>query len=189
MPNVEERGARRGFTVVELVVALAIMALLGALVVPAILASVDRARIDAAEESLHAIADAVNLFADRVQVYPGTMTQLVIPIETTDTHICGGNYDNGDVGQWGGPYLDRALAADGVPIGIGTVQNDFEIRADPSGIDYLQPVVVDVLLEDADGLDTRVDGGDGPSSGAVRWEAAPQAGFATLYYLIPFPDC
>lgn len=180
--------ARGGFTVVEVLVALAITALLGALVVPAILASVDRARVDAAEESLGAIADAVNLFADRVQEHPRQMTQLVIPITTGMTDICGGAYTNGDVGQWGGPYLDRAIPSAGVPIGIGTVQNTFTSRADPSGIDYLQPVVNGVLVEDAQALDNRVDGGDGINSGAIRWTVTG-GGFATVFYLIPYPDC
>lgn len=167
--------------------ALAITALLGSLVVPAILASVDRARIDAAEKSLKAIAEAVNLFADRVQLYPASMTQLIIPIQPGDPSICGTTYE-GRANQWGGPYLDRAVPAAGVPIGIGTVQNTFTSLSDPSGIDYLQPVVNDVLLEDAVGLDGRMDGGDGAAAGAVRWTATG-GGFASVRYLIPYRDC
>jgi prepilin-type N-terminal cleavage/methylation domain-containing protein len=181
-------GVRDGFTIVEVLVALAITALLGALVVPAILASVDRARIDAAEKSLKAIAEGVNLFADRVQVYPSSMTQLLIPITTADADICGTLYSAGRAGQWGGPYLDRAVPAAGVPIGIGTVQNAFTSLPDPSGIDYLQVVVNGVLLEDAAGLDGRMDGGDGAAAGAVRWTVTG-GGFVSVRYLIPYRDC
>ncbi len=180
--------ARNGFTVVEVLVALAITALLGALVVPAILASVDRARVDAAEESLKAIGEAVDLFADRVQEHPGAMRQLLIPITTADADICGNPYNAGRANQWGGPYLDRAVPTAGVPIGIGTVQNAFTSRADPSGIDYLQPVITGVLLEDAAALDVRMDGGDGAASGAIQWTAAG-GGFVIVNYLIPYRDC
>ena len=179
---------RSGFTIIEVLVALAIMVVLGALVVPSIVANVDRARIDAAEESLEGIADAVNLFADRVDEYPGTVTQLVVPITTGDADICGDTYNNGEVNRWAGPYLNRSVPSAGLPISIGTVQNAFTTLADPSGIDYLRPGVDSVLTEDAEALDRRVDGGDGASGGTIRWSDIG-GGFTTTYYLIPYPDC
>jgi prepilin-type N-terminal cleavage/methylation domain-containing protein len=180
---------RHGWTVVEVMVALAIIALLGALVVPSIIASVDRARVKGAEDSLTALARGVGMFEDRVNAYPSRLTQLVFPIVAgTDTDICGTTYNVGQQNRWGGPYLDRTIPAAGVPIGIGTVVNQFDVLPDPSGIDYLRLVIGNVLLEDAAALDMRVDGGDGAGGGTIRW-LAPAGGFVTAYYLIPFADC
>lgn len=179
---------RHGFTLVEMLVALSIMIVLGALVVPSIIATVDRSRAEAAEESLEAIADAVELFADRVDEYPATLDQLVIPVTGADSPICGGSYTGGEQNRWAGPYLDRALTATGVPIGVGTVQNAFTVLADPSGIDYLRVGVRDVLVEDARALDQRIDAADGASGGALRWSPATDP-YVIAYYLIPFPDC
>ena len=177
----------RGFTVVEILVAMAILVILGALLVPAIIGTVDRARVEGAEDSLDAIADGITLFADQVNEYPASLTQLVVPITGADTDICGATYTGGEQNRWAGPYLDRALPATGVPVGVGTADNAFGVLADPSRIDYLQVVIREVLPEDASALDQRIDGGDGASAGALRWTAG--ADLVTAYYLIPFPDC
>ena len=177
----------RGFTIVEILVAMAILVVLGALIVPAIITTVDRSRVEAAEDSLGAIGEAITLFADRVNEYPAALTQLVVPITGADTDICGATYNGGEQNRWAGPYLDRALPAGGVPVGVGTADNAFGVLANPSGIDYLQVVVREVLPEDAAALDQRIDGGDGLADGALRWTAG--ADFVTAYYLIPFPDC
>ena len=178
----------RGFTITEILVALAIMAVLGALIVPTIFSSVDRARADGAVESLEAIGDAVALFADRVNEYPATLTQLVEPITAGDTDICGAAYTGGEQNRWDGPYLDRAISATGVPLGVGTAANALGVVSHPSGIDYLAVQVDPVLEEDAEALDHRIDDGDGATAGALRW-TAPASGFVTASYLIPFPDC
>ncbi len=178
---------RRGFTVVEVLVALAIMVVLGALIVPTIIATVDRSRVEGAEDSLEAIGDAIDLFSDQVNEYPASLSQLVIPITGTDTDICGDTYNGGEQNRWSGPYLDRALSGSGVPVGVGTAAITFTVLADPSGIDYLRVEVQDVLLEDAQALDLRIDDSDGQNAGALRWAAAGD--YVTAYYLIPFPDC
>lgn len=168
--------------------ALAIMFVLGALVVPSIIATVDRGRVEGAEDSLAAIREAITLFSDQVAEHPASLTQLVVPITGTDVDICGEAYTAGEQNRWAGPYLDRALAASGVPVGVGTAANAFSVLPDASGIDYLQIVVQDVLVEDAEALDFRIDAGDGADSGALRWAAA-SPDFVTAHYLIPFPDC
>lgn len=180
--------ARNGFTLLEMITALAIMIILGALVVPSIIASADRARINGAEDSLGAIAEAIDLFSDRISQYPRTLSQLVIPITTGDLHICGVTYTAAEAGRWAGPYLDRSIPAAGIPIGVGTLASVFSVQADPSGIDYLRPEVVGVLTEDAEALDRAIDGADGQNAGTFRW-SAPSGGVVTAYYLIPFRDC
>lgn len=181
------RSSIAGFTLVEVLVALAVIVVLGALIVPSIIATVDRSRVDGAEDSLEAIADAIDLFADQVDEYPASLTQLVVPITGSDTDICGAAYNAGEQNRWSGPYLDRALSAVGVPVGVGTVDNAFGVLTDPSGIDYLQVVIQNVLPDDATALDRRIDDSDGQSAGAFRWADAGE--YVTAYYLIPFPDC
>ena len=45
-----------------------------------------------------------------------------------------------------------------------------------------------MLVEHAQALDRRVDGGDGASAGTIRWTSIG-GGFTITYYLIPYPDC
>lgn len=179
---------RRGFTLAEILVALAIMAILGAVIVPTIFSAVDRARVDGAVESLDAIGEAIALFVDQVNGHPASLTQLVVPITGADADICGAGYNGGEQNRWAGPYLERAVAAGGVPLGVGTAANAFSVQADPSGIDYLRVDILEVAQEDAAALDRRLDEGDGPASGALRW-TGPVGGLVTAHYLVPFPDC
>lgn len=66
----------RGFTLIELIVALAIIALLMSIVAPRYTKSVERAREAALKENLHQLRDAIDKFyADR-QSYPDALEDL-----------------------------------------------------------------------------------------------------------------
>lgn len=170
----------------EVLVTLAIMAVLGAVTVPVLLGTVGRSRIDAGRESLEAVGEAVRLFRDAVGATPASLDQLVTPITGADADICGDSYHGGERNRWAGPYLDRALSPNGVPIAVGTVAPAFGVLNDPTGIDYLRIDLLQVLDEDASALDARIDDGDGSGAGALRWTGS---GLITAHYLIPFRDC
>lgn len=70
-------GKRRGFTMVELLVALAILGLLVSVAAPRYFGNLDRAREEVLKEDLYVLRDAIGKFyADRNR-YPETLSELV----------------------------------------------------------------------------------------------------------------
>lgn len=183
-------GARAdGFTVLEVIVALAIMVTISAVVAPNLLAYLDRVRVDRAVESLESVSTALGEFHDDVGEWPLELTQLVSPITTSDRNSCASTYSGAEVNRWGGPYVNRFLDA-GVPLGIGTAAN-VVFRVPPvTGFTTLHVVVPDVSEEDAVALDRRMDGDGDLATGSVRrLLPADGSGRIVLLYMIPVSGC
>src|SRR5687767_8873289 len=121
-----DSGRRGGFTLIEVVVALAIMVMIAATVSPSIIGYLDRTRLEEAVESLEALRDAALAFYDDVDDYPSELTHLTEPISGDDDNSCGSSYGNGQANRWTGPYLTRIIPATGLPIFIGTAQNELD---------------------------------------------------------------
>jgi general secretion pathway protein G len=66
------RNRQRGFTLIEIMVVVVILAVLGALVVPKILGNVDKARITRAQADIRAIQTALDLYRLDNFKYPTT---------------------------------------------------------------------------------------------------------------------
>lgn len=189
--------SRSGFTLVEVLVVLALMVGLAALVTPGILGQIDRARIDSSVESLTTIANAIHTpgqgnlsFRGHVGFYPGRLSHLTNPITTAQANSCGNLYTATDSGNWRGPYLNRIVPASGLPLSVGTA-SDTLVR-DPA-IDGSRPVlkvlVRGVTLDDVRAIDTQHDGTVNETLGGVRWGAADAEGFVTLEYVMPLRGC
>lgn len=181
----------------EIIVVLVIILGLAALVTPGVVGRLDQSRVDASAESLSALTTAIHdpsrgagSFRRHVGVYPRRLTHLTRQIGTTEVNSCGVAYTSTDSAGWSGPYLNRVVPSTGVPIGIGVVQ-DTLVRDPTSGgtAPVLKIRVTSVALEDAQALDTRVDGVIDGAAGAVRWGAADGEGFVTLEYLMPVKNC
>jgi len=70
-------GKRRGFTMIELLVALAIVGLITAIAAPRYFSNLDRAKEDVLKEDLYVLRDAIaKFYADRNR-YPDTLHELV----------------------------------------------------------------------------------------------------------------
>lgn len=87
-----------GFTLVELLVVLLILALLAALVGPRVVGYMTSSKVKTATIQLAAYKTALELYHLDMGTYPATMEGL-----TTAPP---------DAKGWSGPYLDKALAAD-----------------------------------------------------------------------------
>ena len=75
MPNRLEH--RKGFTLIELIVVLAIIALLASIVAPRYYRSLDNAREASLRTSLNVMRDAIDKFAGDHAVYPKSLNELV----------------------------------------------------------------------------------------------------------------
>lgn len=131
----------RGFTLIEIMVVVAILGILAALVVPKIMSRPDEARIVAAKQDIAAIRQALNLYRLDNQRYPTTEQGLAALVERPTTNPVPGNWKTGGYLErlmndpWGTPYqylnpglrgeIDIfSLGADGAPGGEG---NDADI--------------------------------------------------------------
>lgn len=156
------RGA--GFTLLELLVAIALIGVVGAVLVPALMAQLSNWNDDRLAADLDAVADAAAIFRMDVGRWPGSLADLAVTPPPGALDLDGRPYPATASLRWSGPYLERSRM---VGPALATVDGG-EIRAlapaDGSLLIEVAGVSAEVLAE----LDTRVDGAAGPEAGRVR---------------------
>jgi general secretion pathway protein G len=126
----------RGFTLLEVMVVVAILGILAALVVPKILSRPDDARVIAAQQDVAGLMQALKLYRLDTQRYPSTEQGLQALVERPAGNPAPANWQDGGYLErlpqdpWGRPYrylnpgiygeIDvSSLGADGEPGGEG----------------------------------------------------------------------
>jgi general secretion pathway protein G len=112
--NLRAIRTRKGFTLIELVVVILILAILAALVVPRVITRSDDAKRAKAASDISVLRASVQLFKTDVGSYPSSLQDLrTKPSEGSD--------------GWRGPYLDKELPTD--PWGN---EYDYQVNSDES---------------------------------------------------------
>lgn len=93
---------RRGFTLVEMLVVLAILVLLISMVGPRILGSKQKADINAAKTQMGMLMAALETYVVDMRDYPETETGLNALIEDPSEE------EEGKKSKWGGPYIKKS---------------------------------------------------------------------------------
>ena len=144
-PRTRGSGSVPGFTLIEVLVVVAILGILAAIVVPRIMDRPDEAKRVAAKADIAAIVQALKLYRLDNGFYPATDQGLVALVQRPTTNPAPANWKQGG-------YLDR-------------------LPKDPWGSDYqyLSPGVrgeIDVYSLGSD----RARGGDGNAADIGNWE-------------------
>jgi len=120
---------QRGFTLIEIMVVVVILAVLGALVVPKILENVDKARVTRAQSDIRAIQTALDLYRLDNFKYPTTEQGLAAlvkqPVDPTITNYRSGGYlSTVPKDPWNNPYQYISPGTDGRDYDIITYGRD-----------------------------------------------------------------
>ena len=186
---------RRAFTVLEIIVAVFILALMSAAIIPALMGRIRDAQSAALSQTLFSLSLAVFEYRKAVSVNPAELTQLAAKPTGTDNDACGNDITTANANNWRGPYVSRELLTGGIGIGDARISNT--LRREPGS-----PIIlfIDVEFVDAQAavdIDRAYDGQtDTPITGTVRYTTAafgsypaPPAGMVTLSYGMPITGC
>ncbi|MGI9139921.1 MAG: type II secretion system protein [Gemmatimonadaceae bacterium] len=105
---------RRGLTLPEVLVTLAIVAVIAAVLVPALTSQISKGDAGRVSEDLKAVQTGINAFSADVRRYPNSIRQLANVINTTTDVdlVAGTSYTSDHVNAWRGPYFVRDVATD-----------------------------------------------------------------------------
>jgi len=182
----------RGFTLAEIVVAVAIVALMAAVIVPTVAGSLRQSQASAVADELTNLTTAINAYRQNVLKYPFKLDLLTnTPVAGTSQDICGVTMVALNVNKWQGPYLSRPIATStDFPIGDATVED--QLARNPSGVQTgvgtLQIKIDAVDTVAAVSLEAQLDGNADFTAGSFIWNrTGPGVGQVT--YSIPIRGC
>jgi general secretion pathway protein G len=98
-PSGQRRRRQRGFTLVELLLVLVILALIGSLVLPGIIGRAEGAKVKAAKSQIDRLSMAVESYYLDTGSTPESLEQLV-------------EEGGGDAAGWNGPYVKKSSLQD-----------------------------------------------------------------------------
>lgn len=196
---IPHRPRRNGFTTIELLVVVAIVASLAAVVLPRVTDYVVRGRAAALAQSLDALVNAIMAFRSDVGRFPQQLVSLGAPLTASSTDVCSTPSVPRYIPEqnrkaWRGPYVARVLGPAGIVSGTATIQDT--VRRTPMDPTQFGRVLVNVNGVDqkiAEELERVLDGRvpvpfSGDTTGTIRWvDEGGRRG--KLSYAIPAVGC
>lgn len=186
---------RRGFTLAEILIALAIMAIAGAIVIPVVFSQIRASQVAALSQTYAGLSQAVAEFKRATTRYPLLLSSLSAAPAATDDDICGNDLTAANVALWRGPYATRQITASGILVGEYTIRNTLRRVAGTPVLLMIDAggVSTDVVADLEGQLDAgAADGATGTiryTSAAVGSLGAAPSGTYNLSYAIPINSC
>jgi prepilin-type N-terminal cleavage/methylation domain-containing protein len=203
--------SRSGFTLPEILVTVTVIAVLAAVVVPAVTQYASRGDAPSAKSDVLQLSTSITGFASDVRYYPGDLRQLTTKIATVGTGLTAAtatpahNYTASDIAKWVGPYTPSTLNGSGYATLAG-----FQVQVGPTLSFSTPPQWLEAQIQLIAGaalscpallaLDAAVDGstnvGNEGSTGQIQWDVTgtpcsssnTSGTFGTAYLrLIPAP--
>ena len=100
------RKSRKGFTLVELLVVIVVLAVLAAIVLPKFVGAGTRSKESALRSNLKLARNAVSLFNNDTAAYPASMADLAATSAPASGLASDGTAKSITAGDWHGPYLE-----------------------------------------------------------------------------------
>jgi len=162
---------KKGFTLAEILVALALIALLAAVLLPTVAGQILKGDAGRVIQDLNAVRAGIEQFLADVHRYPGKYSDLSKVITTSNTDISGNAYTSGLVAKWAGPYVTKDTTNSIVETGFaGSIQNAFKKQQNTNGVDYVSVIITGISGPDYDKVDLQIDGtGASRTTGLLRW--------------------
>jgi prepilin-type N-terminal cleavage/methylation domain-containing protein len=181
---------RRGFTLIEIMVAVAIIAIMASVVAPNLVSWIDTQRVASAKASLDSLEAGVRRFRANILKYPSALNHLTDPISTNSQTSCTAqNYVNSGSTRWAasGPFFSKPILTSGQYIVIGTANNTLVRSPSTTGgtngpFGTLAINAPNLRTDDIDALELLYEAANS-STGQIR-RSADNNGLATLTFLI-----
>jgi type IV pilus assembly protein PilE len=160
--------SRRGFTLAEVLVTLAIVAIMAAVLLPALNQQISKGETGRLASDLTNIQTAVQAFVSDVHRYPATLSQLTNSVGSTD--INNASIPTALQAKWKGPYISRDVI--GTTGAGGTISNAFTTTTS-STISFLTVTVSNIAPSDFTNIENTLDDGTSASSttGIIRYSS------------------
>ncbi len=181
-----------GFTLVEVVVGLAILALIAAVVLVAVSGRIQDSRSAAVAQTLSTMSDGIIQYRADVRRYPKNLRYLSTQPTFGVTDLCNQAVPSSFVSLWKGPYTTSVLLASGLAIQEMVVQDALEL--DPAGpYTVTTNGAIVIVTQNVDStiareLETRFDGNADWAAGTIRFTHLA-SGQGTLRYAVPVRGC
>lgn len=192
------------FTLIEIVVALAVILILAAVALPQLAGYLDQKKIDQTAAQLATVRDALNnsapgsnAFFQKVTRNAGRLSELDSSLVIGDAswatgtdNSCGAAFNKAQRDNWdaSGPFVSFLIERTGMQTPIGRTEDSLTRNPPGGGVGTLRiNFLNNVTIPDAQLLDATVDAGDGNALGSVQW-VLPDAegdGLVTLRYFVP----
>ena len=170
----------RGFTLAEVLVTLSIIAIMAAVLLPALNSQIGKGDAGRVASDLTNIQTGAQAFLSDVHRYPGSLTHLTTQILVTDRDILNATYPSTLAAKWKGPYVQKDAIS---PSGIGSFTSTFGTTSGGNGISYLSVSLTNVSPADFARIEDLLDEGNlsstSSTSGLVRYSSTN----STLTYL------
>ncbi len=171
--RIRARSRARGFTLAEILVTLALMAVLAAVLLPTVAGQIMKGDAGRVVSDLQAVRSGIEQFLADVKRYPGRYSDLSKVIATTNSDALGSAYNANHVTKWKGPYITKDTTNASVETGFGgTMRNPFMLVTNTNAVQYVTVVITGISGPDFDKIDEQMDGVVGRTSGLLRWNTS-----------------